>query len=88
MDRQEVYETIDSERAYQIQQTSAQAPKMNPDLSIGDFILAMQEQLEQARTIWYNDSPPYYNTTEFIRKTAALSVACMEKYGARKRLLK
>ncbi len=88
MDRQEVYEVIDSERTYQIQQTAANTPKMNPDLSIGDFILAMQEQLEQARTTWYGDSPPYYDTSEFIRKTSALSVACMEKYGARKRLLK
>lgn len=80
--RQEVYACIDGERYFQEEQTlRADRPDMIPDLSVGDHLLAMEENLQRARVAWYSGSTPHPIALDFIRKVTALGVRCMEKNG-------
>jgi hypothetical protein len=54
---------------------------MIPNLSVGDHILAMEENLQRARVAWYSGSSPHHAALDFLRKVTALGVRCMENNG-------
>lgn len=74
--RDEVYDVLDGERDYQNRTWGG-----NP-LTIGEFLLNMEEQLARARRMWADEPKPELQTLEFVRKIGALSVQCMEQHGA------
>lgn len=82
MTREQVYKIIDGEREYQARQWSSQEER---PLSIGEFILAMEEYLAKSRAKWSTEQPPEIGALDIIRKVTALGVACMEKHGAPER---
>lgn len=79
--RSEVYDAIDSERAYQddkwpIDQGYA--------MQVGEHILLMAEYIDQARSLWSaeSDDCPDPQALHAIRKVAGIAVRCMEQHGA------
>lgn len=86
MERKEVYQAIDSERAYQDEMTRrSDRPDMIEDFRIGDALSALQRLTAGAHDIWYEDYEPYENTMEVIRKIAGVAVKMGERYGMRER---
>lgn len=82
MERNDVYKVVDTERDFQdIYSGSLSRPDMLPQMSMGDFLGAMEHNLQEAKKIWYRDSPPYTSTMEYIRKVLALGVKAGEQYG-------
>lgn len=78
--RKEVYAAIDSEREYQNVQWSEHGDPTNP-LTIGEFILLLEQYTEFARTQWTHEKKPEHQTLHFIRKVAGIAVNCMEQHG-------
>lgn len=80
--RQEVYQSIDSERTYQ-----NSLPSTRTDGSfhtVGDFVTMLhyyQNQLVQEWTLHAGDD----NALEIMRKIGGIAVHCMEKHGAPRR---
>lgn len=85
--RQEVYEAIDTEREYQdrVWKDHAGGTESPNPLSIGEWILCMEEYLAEARVEWTGEPKPEVKTLETIRKVGAIAVHCMEQHGAPKR---
>lgn len=82
MDRIEIYAAIDSERDYQDAMTAADdRPDMIKDLGIGATLLAMEENLQRARSAWYSGSNNHPEAMAFVRKTCALGVQIGESLG-------
>ena len=79
--RSEVYEAIDTERAYQDRLWQNQAGGPN-NLTVGEFLLLAEEYLAQARAAWSKEVKPEVNALESIRKVAGIVVNCMEQHGA------
>jgi hypothetical protein len=80
--RETVFEALSGERSYQEAITqSADRPDMLQEMSMGDYIAAMEHNLAEARRVWYSDSKPYLETNDFIRKVGGLTVAAMERFG-------
>lgn len=80
--RSAAYHAINSERDYQDEQRgNAKRHAGKPPMQPGEFILCMEKCLADARTMWY---APDGGTAclPYIRKVAALGVACMEAHGA------
>lgn len=82
--RDEVYAAIDGERAYQdnlwtIEEDGQDVP--NP-LTIGEFVLLLEEYAAQARKLWAGEKKPEGKTLDVMRKCAAIAVHCMEQHGA------
>jgi hypothetical protein len=87
MNRKEVYELIDGERAYQdIVWHRKENNDPNP-LTIGEFVLMLEQYAFQARAEWTLEPKPEQNTMEIIRKIGAIAVNAMEQHGARPRQL-
>lgn len=84
--RTEVYTAIDSERAYQddLWRDPAHREHTNP-LSIGEFLLLIEEYTMKARKDWSEESKPEFNALHGIRKIAGIAVNCMEQHGAPQR---
>lgn len=84
--RQEVYATVDSERAYQdAQRGNAKRHENQPAMTPGEYILCMEKCLADARTAWY--APDGGRAClDHVRKVAALGVGCMELHGAPPRI--
>lgn len=81
MNRDEVLTVIANERDYQIKMTGEPTrPDMNPEMSMGDLLLAMEHNLSKAKQIWYTDSFPYTNTLDYVRKVAGLAVQAGERF--------
>lgn len=81
--RAEVYHAIDSERAYQ---DDAWPPRFNPEpLTIGEFVLMLDEYVARARAEWTTEGRPENRTLEVVRKIAGIAVKCMESHGAPRR---
>ncbi len=74
--RQEVYNAIDSERAYQ--------ENLNDHLqTIGEEALMMNEYVARVTKEWTNEfTRPEVKTLAEIRKLAAICVRCLEHHGA------
>jgi hypothetical protein len=83
--RQEVYEAIDTERAYQIAMWG-DAQGQRP-LSIGEQILLIEEYAARARKLWSGAKAPELEALEMIRKVAGIAVNCMEHHGAPHRIV-
>lgn len=82
MTRELVYKAIDSERDYQVRMSDDPSrPDMNPHLSVGDTLSAIQYNLNKAHEAWYKGSIPHQETLDLLRKIAALCVQAGEMYG-------
>ncbi len=81
--RAEVYEAIDTERAYQLKLWSR--GEADDPLTIGEYVLLLEEYAAKARYMWSGEIAPETETLEVVRKIAALGVACMEEHGAPRR---
>jgi len=86
MNRLDVYDAIDSERAFQNKGINDEnRPDMIEDLHVGDTLTAIRVNLEKAEKAWYIGSVPHQQSLEYLRKVAALCVQAGEKYGMSKR---
>ena len=54
-------------------------------MSIGEFVLLLEEYTYRARLEWSLEKKPEHRTLHFIRKVAGIAVNCMEQHGAPKR---
>jgi hypothetical protein len=81
--RNEVYEVIDGERAYQDagRGNAKRHENAPPQLSPGECLLCMEELLADARRAWYKPDGATA-MLPFIRKATAVGVQLMENYGA------
>lgn len=79
INRQEVYDAINTERNYQCEKWGY----LDSVNSVGDFLAYMKRYLDMA---FVEVNPKaQYKVLELVRKITALGVACMEKHGAPKR---
>lgn len=80
--RQEVYAAIDTERQYQDAGVgNAKRHEAMPPMTPGEHILCIEKVLNDAREAWYKPDGGVH-CLPHLRKAAALSVQCMERYGA------
>ena len=83
--RETVYQAIDSERTYQGLRWGKQESKLGalvePQHSVCDFLVYMQDYLREAMTECAR-TPGVGAALEIVRKVTALGVACMEEHGA------
>lgn len=81
MERNKVYEAVDSERAYQNRKwgTIDQHPH-----EVGGWLLLMENALRQAKEAWAG-APNDHAALEEVRKVIGLGVACAEQHGLRPR---
>lgn len=83
MERSKVYELIDGEREYQDAQWTKAGMTGTPNpLTVGEFILLMEDYLAQARKVWIQEAKPNTMSTVLVRKVAGIAVNCMEQHGA------
>jgi hypothetical protein len=81
--RNEVYAAIDTERAYQNNLwPQDNRPGVPNPLTIGEFLLLIEEYTTRARAEWTAEKKPEEKTLHFIRKIAGITVNCMEQHGA------
>lgn len=86
--RDEVYAAIDSERDYQAQQWPGRdVPGHENQLTIGEFVLLVEEYAAKARALWTHEPKPELQTLDIMRKIGGIAVNCMEQHGAPKRQL-
>ena len=88
--RKAAYKAIDSERDYQdtvwcIETPSSVDPSKPNPLTVGEFLLLIEDIAAQARRVWYTDKKPNEATLEFMRKIGGVAVNCMEQHGAPER---
>lgn len=81
MDRNKVYELIDSERRYQDLKWGA--IEQHPH-EVGSWILILSAHVRDAMEAW-GSAPNDHQALEEVRKIASIAVACMEQHGARPR---
>ncbi len=79
-DRAIVYQRIDTERDYQDE-------KWPGTLTVGEFVLLLEEYAAKARREWVADRFPVccrpdMGVLHVVREVTALGVACMEAHGA------
>lgn len=80
--RDHVYDVIDGERRYQIEQRgNAKRHEGQPEMTPGEYLLCMEKCLADARAAWYAPNGGEA-CLEHVRKVTALGVACMEIHGA------
>lgn len=79
--RADVYAAIDTERAYQDSLWPGHVEPSNP-LTIGEFLLLIEEYALKARNEWTREQKPEVQTLHQIRKIAGIAVNCMEQHGA------
>lgn len=87
--RTEVYNAIDSERAYQnhVWRENAGLEPESPVRTVAEELLMLEEYVAKARTAW-TAAPRRHEvlvTTDILRKCAAICVRAMENHGAPKR---
>lgn len=85
MERKKVYEIIDSEREHQLKFEDKENSHIVSSLNMGGILSAIQYNLNKAQSEWYNEKDPYLNTTDLLRKIAALCVKAGEDYGMTER---
>ena len=82
MTRDLVFKVIDEERMYQEKMAADEnRPDMAPVLSVGETILAIQHNVNQAASAWYTGANPHESAMEHLRKIAALCVQAGEHFG-------
>ena len=85
MNREEVYEVIDTERDYQEKGKEDQTSHIVEDFNLGDAITAIDYNLTLAKVTWYQNQTPHPAAMKYLRKIAAICVSMGEKYGMPKR---
>lgn len=79
--RQEVYDAIDSERAYQEALQKNTARSDGKQRSVGDYLTMLRRYMQQADERWC-DNPGDDQALDTVRKIAGIAVHCMEDHGA------
>jgi hypothetical protein len=82
MDRNEVYQVLNAERAYQESKWSSNE---NRDETVADHLLTIEVYLLHAKHELGQNADPI-KALENVRKLTAVGVACMEKYGVPERI--
>lgn len=85
MERNQVYNIIDREREYQIKFEDVGNSHIVSTLNMGGILSAIDYNLRNAQSEWYNEKEPYENTTNFLRKIGALCIKAGEDYGMTER---
>jgi hypothetical protein len=80
MKREDVYKLIDGEREYQ--NNLWPSHEEAPQLTIGEFVLMLEEYANQARKEWIVEKRPEQKTMAVIRKIGGIAVRAMEIHGA------
>ena len=85
--RTEVYDALDSERAYQddkfVEADGGGRQRSAIDRSLDEFILYIKQYADEAGALTTHGDEP--EALHFVRKVGALCVGCMEKHGAPQR---
>ena len=82
MKQKKVSKAIVSEREHQERQAAdEERTDMIAPFNMGQGVLAIDHLLTVAKMVWYNDSPPYTATMEYLRKIAGVCVNMGEQYG-------
>jgi hypothetical protein len=84
MSRQDVYAVIDGERAYQDSRWGGSASNGRPgagERTLDEYCLYIVGYADDLKHIASHEPDPI-KKLEFVRKVAALCVACMEEHGA------
>lgn len=81
MTREEVYDSISTERDYQNQSIGKPNSYIVQDFPLGSALSAIRQKLDIAQTKWYSETEPYPEAMEEIRKIAAICVQMGERYG-------
>lgn len=74
--RQQVFDQITKERAYQDAKWGADKPQ-----SLAGFLLILQQEVQEAIDGWMKDSSGRDAPLNEVLQVAAVAVACMERYG-------
>ncbi len=86
VNRDEVYQAIDSERDYQDSLWRAKHdPSFTNPLTIGEFLTLIDVYLGKAQAEWAVEPKPELNALGVVRKIAGIAVNCMEQHGAPQR---
>jgi hypothetical protein len=85
MERSEIYQKIDKERAYQAQRWNPERFKADADKDIATWLLYIEEHLNKAKHELYYGGEE--EACDGLRKIAALAVAAMEVHGCPDRTL-
>lgn len=72
--RQEIYQAVDRERDYQDRKWG------NRDHTVGNFLLIMEGELEEAKQAWRKKPGDAAALREMLQ-VIAVGVACMESHG-------
>jgi hypothetical protein len=85
--RQDVYATIDSERAYQAYRWNENTTTSKGFHSFSEWIAYMEDYLAEAKHILARSAKQdaYGQVAHIIRKVTAMGVAAMEEHGAPRR---
>lgn len=85
--RQEVYDAIDSERAYQDSRWNESTTTSGGHHSISEWLAYITDYVQEAQHILARtpkqDADP--KAIEIVRKVAGMAVKCMEEHGAPRR---
>ena len=76
-----VFKIIEIEREYQILNEDKSQSHIVSSLNMGGILTAIQHNLNKAQAEWYHEKEPYPQTTDLLRKIAALCVKAGEDYG-------
>ena len=88
MNREEVFEALNSERAYQEEHESKHDSHVSPTFNYGDALSAIRYNLRKAEEEWYNSIQEYQKPNVYLRKIAAICVKMGEDFGMPERELK
>lgn len=78
--RQEAFDAINGERDYQ-ESLWPREVVHGTELSVGDFILLVEEYAAKARLAWSKQKYPETEALDNIRKIAGIAVRGMETHG-------
>lgn len=76
-ERERVYDVIDGERDYQIENDPAGDKEMTP----GETLMMIEENLRFAKEQWSNQPEGRINTINHLRKLAGITVRALESFG-------
>jgi hypothetical protein len=85
MERNKVIEVIEAERNHQLKFEDKSGSHIVSSLNMGGILTAIQHNLNKAQAEWYSETEPYPNTTDLLRKIAALCLKAGEDYGMTER---
>ncbi len=85
MNKENVYEAIDSELAYISEQEQVDDSHVVEDFPLAAGLEAIRYNVDKASQFWYIEQAPYPNAMHFLRKVAAICVKMGIKYDMPKR---